>query len=426
MTESFPFIEIVDGELNLPGDKSISHRAVMFSSLAKGTSKIINLSNGHDVKSTISCLRELGVQIKEYKTSVLIQGKGFNGLTKSYKPLDAGNSGTTTRLISGILITQNFESKIIGDQSLSRRPMKRIIIPLSEMGGIIQSTPNYTLPIKIFPAENLKAINYELPVASAQVKSAILLAGLHIEDVTTVIERTPSRDHTERMLGLSVEKKDGKKFISVSKKNYPEAKEYLIPSDISTASFFIVFTLLCKNGNLVIKNVSMNETRTGIITILKKMGGDIQFVNLRTVANEPMGDIVVKNSKLVNTEIDEQIIPNIIDEIPILAVAGLFAEGDFHIKNVEELRGKESDRISAICYNMKQLGLDVEEFSNGFSFNGEIKVSSPTFESFNDHRIAMAFAILSMLLPDGGKVNHFDCVSISNPDFMEQIRTIIR
>ncbi len=426
MLESFPYIEIIDGELNLPGDKSISHRAVMFSSLAKGKSKITNLSNGQDVKSTVKCFQAMGIKIYDYKTALTVEGNGFKGLKRPSRPLNAGNSGTTTRLISGILIAQNFDSKIIGDDSLSKRPMKRIITPLAEMGGIIQPSENYTLPMKYFPPEQLKAINYELPVASAQVKSAVILAGLHIEETSTITERIPSRDHSERMLDLPVEEKDGKRIIYVSKSNYPEPKEYLVPSDISTASFFIVFTLLSKNGMLRIKNVSLNDTRTGLITVLKKMGANIQTEKVRTVAGEPVGDIVVKSSKLVNIEIEKELIPNIIDEIPILAIAGIFAEGDFVIKHAEELRNKESDRISAMCHNLKLLGLDVEELPNGFIFNGEIKESSPVFESFNDHRIAMAFGILSMLLPNGGKVSHFECVSISNPDFLPQIREIIK
>ena len=226
------------------------------------------------------------------------------------------------------------------------------------------------------------------------------------------------------MLGLKTELKESGKMISVSKKDYPIAKEYFVPSDISTAAFFIVLTLISKNGELKIKNVSLNETRTGIITVLKSMGADIQTENFRLAAGEPIGDIIVRSSKLANIEIEKELIPNIIDEIPILSIAGIFAEGNFLIKNAEELRRKETDRINAMCHNLKLLGLDVEEYPDGFAFGGEIKNTNPVFESFHDHRIAMAFSILSLLLKNGGAVNNFGCVSISNPDFLLQLSRI--
>lgn len=426
MIQEFNKIGKVEGELDLPGDKSISHRAVMFASMAKGTSKIHNLSNGEDVKSTQKCFKELGVEINTNENFVEITGKGFKGFKKPTKPLDAGNSGTTTRLISGILAAQNFESTIIGDEYLSKRPMKRVITPLTLMGGKISSTENFTLPMTIHPAEKLTPINYELPIASAQVKSAVLLAGLHCDVPTTVIEKIPSRDHTERMLGLKVEQTSEGRIVYSSKENYPEPKEYFVPSDISTAAFFIILTLLTKNPSLTIKNVSLNETRTGIIYILKKMGAKIETKNYRTIAGEPLGDLIIYSSKLKNINIPGEIIPNIIDEIPILSIAGIFAEGSFTINNAGELRGKETDRIKAICQNLKLLGLTVEEYEDGFSFNGEIENDSPVFESFGDHRIAMAFGILSLLLQGGGKVNNFECVSISNPNFINQIIRIVR
>ncbi len=426
MVQEFSKVDKIEGELNLPGDKSISHRAVMFSAMAEGTSRIYNLSNGEDVKSTQECFKKLGVEIIKEKDFVEVTGKGFKGFRKPDSKLDAGNSGTTTRLISGILAAQNFESVIIGDESLSKRPMKRIITPLTEMGGKISASENNTLPLRISPSENLHAIKYELPMASAQVKSAVLLAGLHCGEPTSVIERNPSRDHTERMLGLKVEK-SAKRIISYSsEENYPEPKEYFVPSDISTAAFFIVFALLSKNSFLKIKNVSLNETRTGILQVLKEMGGNVGRENEREAAGEPLGDLIVRGSELKNIFIQEEIISNIIDEIPILSIAGIFAEGDFTIRNASELRGKETDRISAICYNLKLLGLQVEEYEDGFSFGGKINNGNPVFESFGDHRIAMAFGILSMLLHSGGKINNFDCVSISNPDFIKQIKNITR
>ncbi|MHB1688776.1 MAG: 3-phosphoshikimate 1-carboxyvinyltransferase [Ignavibacteriaceae bacterium] len=426
MTQEFNSTNKVDGTLELPGDKSISHRAVMFASLAKGKSQIYNLSNGEDVKSTQKCFQELGIEIKKNNNRLEIIGNGFQGLKKTYHDLDAGNSGTTTRLLSGILIAQRFGSRITGDESLSKRPMKRIISPLSLMGGIIQATENFTLPLEIFPADKIQPINYEMPIASAQVKSAILLAGLHCDGVSSVIEKIPSRDHTERMLGLKTGYNFTGKISYVSKENYPMSKEYLIPSDISTAAFFIVLTLLSKNSSLRIKNVSLNETRTGIIKVLIDMGGQIEIENKQQSAGEDYGDIIVRSSILKNIMIDKKIIPNIIDEIPILSIAGIFADGKFEIKNALELRAKESDRIKSLCHNLKILGLTVEEYEDGFSFSGEIKKIKPTFESFGDHRIAMAFSILSLLLEDGAKVDNFNCVDISNPDFMTQLKNIIR
>jgi 3-phosphoshikimate 1-carboxyvinyltransferase len=424
--QEFSKIEKVEGILVLPGDKSISHRSVMFASLAKGTSRIINLSNGEDVKSSQKCFIQLGAEINSKNNFIEIKGKGFKGFTKPVSPLDAGNSGTTTRLISGILIAQNFESTIIGDESLSKRPMKRVISPLTEMGGEISATDKFTLPMTFSPTGKIYPINYELPMASAQVKSAVLLAGLHCEGVTSVIEKLPSRDHTERMLGLKTEITSAGKVSYSSKEYYPEPKEYIVPSDISTAAFFIVLALLSKNSELRLKDISLNETRTGILTVLKQMGANIETENFRVVAGEAMGDIIVKSSSLHNIEIPIEIIPNIIDEIPIISIAGIFADGEFKINNASELRGKETDRIYAVCQNMKILGLDVEEYEDGFAFSGEIKDHSPVFESFGDHRIAMAFGILSLILQYGGKVNNFECAGISNPDFINQLKQICR
>jgi 3-phosphoshikimate 1-carboxyvinyltransferase len=422
MIQSFNKIDRIKGELILPGDKSISHRAVIFSCLAKGKSVIENLSEAEDVKSTAGCFAAMGCGIEWKGKKLIVEGKG---LTKPLGNLDAGNSGTTSRLLTGILAVQNFESTIIGDESLSKRPMKRVIAPLSLMGAKFEVNEAQTLPLKILPSNNLHTISYELPVASAQVKSAILLAGLHLKDETCVIEKEKSRDHTERMLNLRVEEREGKRFVYSSSKNLPVAKEYFVPSDVSTAAFFIVFALCAKNSSLTVRDICLNETRTGIITILKQMGARIEIKNKRVSSNEEYGDIYVESGKLKNVKIDAALIPSIIDEIPVLSVAGLLADGDFEIRNSSELRVKESDRIESLCYNYKMLGLTVEEFGDGFKISGAITNNRPVFESFDDHRIAMAFAILSMLLKDGGKVNNFDCVKISNPRFLEQLKRII-
>ncbi|MCX7875819.1 MAG: 3-phosphoshikimate 1-carboxyvinyltransferase [Melioribacteraceae bacterium] len=424
MNQYFDKINSLKGELFLAGDKSISHRAVMFASLADGKSIIHNCSESEDVYSTIKCFQELGCQFNKNGNSILISGKGFKNFNQPKNFLDAGNSGTTTRLISGILSAQNFTSVIIGDESLSKRPMMRIVEPLNLMGANIEASENGTLPLKIFPSKELKSIEYKLKVASAQVKSALLLLALHLEIESVIIDPFNTRNHTEKMLNLKVEDTiDGKKIIC-SRKNYPEPFEMTIPSDISSASFFIVAALISKNSEILIKNVSLNPTRTGIIDILRQMGGKIELMNQRKEFGEEVGDIFVQSSELKNIEISKEIIPNIIDEIPILSIAGIFAEGNFEINHAEELRVKESDRIKSICSNLLKVGLDVIENKDGFMIKGNIKNNFAEFESFGDHRIAMAFAVLSMMLEKGGRVNEFDCVKISNPNFLEQIKSL--
>ena len=425
MITDFHKIEKVNGTLNLPGDKSISHRSVMFASMAKGKSIIKNLSNGEDVKSTQKCFKQLGTEITQQKDHVEVTGKGFKGFMEPKAELDCGNSGTTVRLISGILSPQEFSTTLIGDASLSKRPMSRIIEPLSLMGAKINSANGY-LPLVIKPSENLIPLSYELKVASAQVKSAMLLCGLHSDAPSFIAESKETRDHTERMLGLPTRFENGKKIIETSKQYYPEAKEYFVPSDISTAAFFMVLALLSKNSELIIKNVSLNSSRIGIIEVLKKMNGSIEVLNQKTSSGEDFGDLLIKSSQLINSEIPLHLIPNIIDEIPILAVAGIFAEGKFNISAAEELRVKESDRINSMVFNLSKLGIAVEEKQDGFEFElTDHTFPKVTFDSFDDHRIAMAFAVLSMLNENGGSIENFDCARISNPNFVNQINSII-
>lgn len=424
MNQQFDRINSLRGELFLAGDKSISHRAVMFASLAEGKSIIYNCSESEDVYSTIKCFKQLGCDFDINGNTIKIKGKGFKNFLKPKNFLDAGNSGTTARLISGILSAQNFESTIIGDESLSKRPMKRIVEPLKMMGANIEASENDTLPLKIFPSKQLKPIEYELKVASAQVKSALLLLALHLEEESLIIDPFYTRNHTEKMLQLKVEETNRGNKIYCSKKNYPKNFEMNIPADISSAAFFIVATLITKNSEVLIKNVSLNPTRTGIISILKKMGAKIEIVNQKNELGEEAGDIFVRSSKLENINIPKEIIPNIIDEIPILSIAGIFAEGDFVINHADELRVKESDRIKSLVENYKKVGLNVIENSDGFILSGEIKNNYAEFESYGDHRIAMSFAILSSMLENGGKVNDFECVKISNPKFLEQLKSL--
>jgi len=423
MTKQFNLIKSIKGTLTLPGDKSISHRAVMLSSMADGESKIYNCLLSEDVLSTINAFRAMGTKIDIEDEKIVIWGNGFDGLTEPDQALYLGNSGTTTRLIAGILAAQKFQTVITGDESLSSRPMKRIITPLRQMHANISGVNN-SLPLTISPSESLRGIHYELTLASAQVKSCILLTGLYLDEESVVVEKFITRDHTERMLGLKVIEDGNTKKIYSSIENYPLAAEYFIPSDISTAAFFIVSALLIKDSELLIKNILLNETRTGILDVLEAMGADIYSENEKVINGEVRGDIIVKSSKLTNVEIPEEIIPNIIDEIPILTIAGIFSEGYFEIRNAKELRTKESDRINSLCRNLELLGLDVEEFDDGFSVSGSIKNKQVTFNSYGDHRIAMTFGILSSIIGGDCKVENFDCVNISNPDFLKQLELV--
>jgi len=424
MIQSFNKINKIKGELTFSGDKSISHRALLISSLADGKSRIKNLSDCDDVKATINCLQEIGIEIDSKGEDTVVNGKGFKGYQKPLNPLNACNSGTTARLLAGILSAQNFESVITGKLSLASRPMNRIVEPLTLMGGIIKNTDG-KLPLHIYPTNKFNSITYEMPIASAQVKSAILFAGLHLDDETYVIDSGPTRNHTENLLDLAVVNKGGKIISNVSKNKYPQPKDYFIPGDISSAMFFIVLTLLTDNSELLIKNVSLNPTRIETLLHLKRMEGEIEFEVTGESNREQFGNVIVKSSKLLNIKIEPEIVPSIIDEIPILSVAGIFAEGDFEIRSAKELRVKESDRIKSLISNFRLLGLDVEEFLDGFRISGKIQKSEVTFDSFGDHRIAMTFAILSSLLKDGGKVKGFESVSKSNPDFLEQLKSVI-
>ncbi len=425
--KEFNNISKIIGSLNLPGDKSISHRALFFSAMAKGKSVIYNLSDGDDVLSTMNCLSALGVGFKNESNLLSIDGRGKYGLKKPEKILFAGNSGTTARLLTGVLSVQNFDSEISGDESLSKRPMKRVTVPLIDSGANIKLKDTGTLPVKIFPPLEFFPIQHNMQVASAQVKTSLILAGLHLEKESFIIENIQTRDHTERILNLKTHKTKNGIRINFSSANYPEVNKYFIPSDISSAAYFIVLALLLKHSQVKINNVSLNPTRTGFIELLKKMGANIFIERVDTVNNEPVGDLIAKSSELKNIEIPQDIIPNIIDEIPILTVAGIFADGEFKIDKISELRKKESDRISSICHNLSKLGLQVQQWDEGFSFTGRIANNiKPVFDSFNDHRIAMAFSICSLLLKQGGKVNNFSCVKISNPKFIQQLKELIR
>ncbi|MFA5833078.1 MAG: 3-phosphoshikimate 1-carboxyvinyltransferase [Bacteroidota bacterium] len=417
----------LQGTISVPGDKSISHRSVMIGALAEGVTEITGFLNAADPLSTISCFQSLGINHSFEGEKLFIHGKGLHGLKQSASMLDAGNSGTTIRLMSGILAGQKFSTQISGDQYLVKRPMKRIIDPLMKMGAKISATDKFTAPLTIHPVEKLKAIDYELPIASAQVKSAVLFAGLFADGTTRVIEHEPSRDHTERMLNLVPEHKDGKTFISIKGGTMFHARPFAVPGDPSSAAFFIVAALIVPNSEIMISNVGLNPSRIGFLKILRQMGGNISIENERIVGGEPLGDLVVKSSSLKTDFIlNGEIIPNLIDEIPILSIAAAFASGTFEVRDAHDLRNKETDRIAAVCFNLRKMGIDVQEHQDGFAFDSKKDLLSSEFDSFDDHRIAMAFGIASLALKKESKIINAECVSISFPTFWETVHSLQR
>ena len=403
------------GEVTIPADKSISHRAVMFSAIAKGKSIIRNFSKGQDPHSTIKIFKQLGtnIEIKDEKT-LIIDSDGK--LYSSANPLDCENSGTTMRLISGILAGQNFNSELVGDKSLSKRPMKRIIEPLTLMGANIKSENNHA-PIKIFGTK-LHGINYDSPIASAQVKSCILLAGLSADGITKVTEPYLSRNHTELMLkylGADILTEGTTTTIKPSQLN---AKEINICGDISSAAYFITAGLIVPNSNIILKNVGLNPTRCGIIEVAKKMGGDVTLLDKKEVSGELVGDIQVKYSELKSTEIRGDIIPRLIDEIPVIAVLATQSEGETIIKDAKDLRNKESDRIKTTVNELKNLGADIEELEDGLVVRGKSYLQGGCeLNTYNDHRLAMSLYVAGLICENEITINGFEWADISFPEF---------
>ena len=401
MNITIPQINGFKGALQVPGDKSISHRALLISAIADGVSEIYSCSEAADPHSTLSCIKQLGIQVEEHGNHIVLHGNGLRGLQKPKSPLDAGNSGTTIRLLSGILAGQNFHSVIYGDSSLCQRPMKRIIDPLRQMGADIHGTENNTAPLSIEPVERLHSIQYTLPVSSAQVKSALLFAGLYADGQTAIIEKLKTRDHTERMLGLKSEIKNGCNAVEINFTTKIEGKKFFIPGDISAAAFFLSAGLIVPDSNLTIQNVGLNPTRKRILDILKMMGGNIQIENERIIEGEPIGDLIVRYSELKsNLNLNGSDVVDLIDEIPILSVTALFADGYFSIHDAKELRAKETDRISAIVNNLRLLGCEAEEYEDGFAFEGNKRYSGAILPSYGDHRIAMSFGIARLKIPN--------------------------
>ncbi len=413
------------GVINIPGDKSISHRSIMFGSLAKGETKIYNYLLGEDCKSTISCFKKLGVNIKLNEDNVTVEGVGLYGLSKPDEMLYVGNSGTTIRLMSGILAGQQFETLISGDSSIQKRPMDRIMTPLKMMGADIESLNGIYPPLRIKPVNNLRNIKYHQKTSSAQVKSCILLAGMYSQKPVKIVQPKISRDHTERMMqyfGIPLIVQGNEILMETSK--YIVGKEIFVPGDISTAAFYMTAALLFEGSEVVLKNVGINPTRTGIVDIYKKMGADITLENYQIRNNEPSADIIVRHSKLKGIEIKGEIIPKLIDEIPIIAAAAAFAEGTTVIKNAAELKVKETNRISAVVTEMKKMGIDIQELDDGMVINGCEKLKSATIDSYDDHRIAMTMSILAMKAEGESEILNSHCVNISNPDFYDTIKSL--
>ncbi len=415
----------LNGTITVPGDKSISHRAVMLGAIAKGTTHITGFLMGEDCLSTIDCFRKMGVQIDVSDNEVVIHGVGLHGLKRPQEQLYTGNSGTTTRLLCGILAGQDFDVTMTGDASIQKRPMNRVITPLSKMGAKINGVDGNFCPLTLHGADNkLHGINYELPVASAQIKSAVLLAGLYAQGQTTIIEPAPSRDHTERMLrALGVDIKSQGRTIVLNPPKDLTAKNVNVPADISSAAFFLVAGAIIPNSEITIKNVGVNPTRTGVIDVLKAMGADITESNFKNDV-EPTCDLTVRTSKLKGTIIGGKVIPRLIDELPVLAVAAAFAEGQTIIKDAHELKVKESNRIAAMVTELNRAGADVKETDDGMIINGGKTLNGAIFETYNDHRIAMSMAVCALGCNGESEILNQDVVSISYPDFFDTLQKL--
>lgn len=413
------------GEISVPGDKSISHRAVMFGSLAKGTTEITNFLQGADCLSTISCFRQMGIEIDNQPDRIVIWGKGLHGLNGPNDTLDVGNSGTTIRLMSGILAGQSFDCRVTGDASIQKRPMKRVITPLSMMNAAIDSiNHNGCAPLKI-QGRKLKAVHYNSPVASAQVKSCVLLAGMYADGVTSVTEPILSRNHSELMLnyfGASVASHGT--TASIFPDPLLEGRKVIVPGDISSAAYFIAAGLLVPGSEILIKNVGVNPTRDGLLKVCAAMGADITRLNENTVSGEPTADLLVRYSSLHGTTVGGEIIPTLIDELPIIAVMAAFADGTTVIKDASELKVKESNRIAVMTGNLSRMGVDVEATEDGMIIHGGKPVHGAEIDSHLDHRIAMSFAIAALSAEGTTKIKDADCVRISYPNFYEDLNQL--
>ena len=406
------------GELTVPGDKSISHRAVMFGSLAQGTTKITHFLEGADCLSTISCFRKMGIDIERNASEILVHGKGLHGLSAPSETLDVGNSGTTTRLISGILAGQSFISELNGDASIQSRPMKRIMTPLLSMGAdIVSLRGNGCAPLRI-TGKPLHAAHYQSPVASAQVKSCVLLAGMYADGITSVTEPVLSRNHTETEIHS-----DGSATASILPCEELYGQKILVPGDISSAAYFIAAGLLTPGSEILLKNVGINPTRDGMLRVCKAMGADITLLNAST-EGEPTADLLIRTSSLHGTTVEGEIIPTLIDEIPMIAVMAAFAEGTTVIRDAQELKVKESDRIAVVTEGLKRMGADIQPTDDGMIIHGGKPLHGAEINSYLDHRIAMSFAVAGTICDGTLTIKDGDCVKISYPEFYEDLYSL--
>lgn len=412
------------GTLSVPGDKSISHRAVMFGALAQGTTKISGFLEGADCLSTIRCFRQMGISIEQNGSDVLVHGKGLHGLSAPSDVLDMGNSGTTTRLISGILAGQRFSSTLTGDASIQSRPMNRIMTPLKEMGADITSLKNNGCAPLSIQGTQLHGIHYNSPVASAQVKSCILLAGMYADGETKVTEPVLSRNHTEIMLQyLGADVRSFGTTACISPEPKLTAREISVPGDISSAAYFIAAGLLTPNSEILLKNVGINPTRDGILKVCRQMGADITLFN-ENLQGEPTADLLIRTSSLHGTVIEGDLIPTLIDELPVIAIMAAFAQGTTIIRDAQELKVKESDRITVMCENLKRMGADVTPTEDGMIINGGKNLHGACIDSHLDHRIAMSFAVAGAICDGVLSINGGECVNISYPEFYKDLYSL--
>jgi 3-phosphoshikimate 1-carboxyvinyltransferase len=415
----------IKGEISVPGDKSISHRSIMLGAIANGVTTVKGFLRGEDNMATMSAFRDMGVRIDDDGETLAIHGQGLRGLQEPTNVIDCGNSGTTIRLLTGLLAGQSFFSVVTGDQYLRKRPMKRVVEPLSRMGARIQGRNQGSLAPLAISGGALKGIDYESQVSSAQVKSAIMLAGLYSDGETSVSEPSLSRDHSERMFrlfGASLE--TGDKRVTVRGGSELQAREIIVPGDISSAAFFMVAALITRGSELLIRNVGVNPTRTGVIDILRSMGGSIDLLDEREVSGEPVADILVRSSQLKGVDIAGSVVPRAIDEFPAICVAASSAEGRTTVRDARELRVKETDRISAIATNLRRLGVVVDECEDGMDITGVERFSGGDVESFGDHRIAMSLSIAALGATGSITVKDTDCVATSFPTFFPLLEKV--
>lgn len=415
------------GSVTVPGDKSISHRSIMFAALADGSSQITNFLEGADCLSTIDCFRRLGIQIEHEKGtgSVTVHGKGLHGLKEPSRTLDAGNSGTTTRLLSGILAAQSFSCRLTGDASIQKRPMKRIIEPLSLMGADISSETNNGCAPLLIHGTQLHGIHYQSKVASAQVKSAILLAGLYADGITKVTEPYVSRNHSEIMLrqfGAAISTEGTTACLTPGRMLY--AQTIQVPGDISSAAYFIAAAAIVPHSEILIRNVGINPTRDGMLRAARAMGADITLENIRDEGGEASADLLVRSSTLHGTTIEGALIPTLIDELPILAIMAAYADGTTVIRDAAELKVKESNRIDVMVNNLKAMGCDIEGTEDGMIIHGGKPLHSAVIDSCLDHRIAMSFAVASLQAEGETQILGSECVNISYPEFYRDLAAL--